>query len=196
MIDSEMVQKIPACLAHPIGTLPKSFPENQTEEELLDLVLAGRGGLIAKTYMLSYISCITAESITPAPKLSFLFRWTMRSSVRKFDKQRRLYPGSTMTTTLRNDIYKVSVWNQAEFKVGSGGLSLEDIVEYKVNKSVAFTDEWVSTFGCLGAQERNRNWSYGKVDRFLHIAIGRSLEEMKGADSVEEEEDQGHSGLT
>ena len=50
-IDAKLVQKIPACFAHPVGTLPESFPENQTEEELLGLVLTGGAGLIAKTYI-------------------------------------------------------------------------------------------------------------------------------------------------
>jgi hypothetical protein len=49
------LQKIPKCLAHPIGMPPESLPENQTKEELLDLVLTGGAGLIAKTYFVLHI---------------------------------------------------------------------------------------------------------------------------------------------
>jgi hypothetical protein len=180
-IDAKMVQKIPACLAHPIGTLPKSFPENQSKEELLDLVLAGGGGLIAKTYVVLHI-LHNGGKYYPSTKTLIPILVDNEQQCSQVRQAAETLSGLYDDYYL-NKIYKVSVWNQAKFKVGSGGLSLEDIVEYKVNKSVAFADEWVSTFVCLGAQERDRNWSYVKVDRFLHVAIGRSLEEMERADS-------------
>jgi hypothetical protein len=158
-IDAELWQKIPACLAHPVGTLPESLPENQTEEELLDLVLTGGRGLIAKTYIVLHLSNRALEEhgtillpiLVENEQQSLQMRQAAGRLIVLYDDDWGQY----------SFVKAVSVWNQSEFMANIVGLG-EQNVNYVVRNTVVFSDARVTRLIHMSTrqEEETENESY------------------------------------
>jgi hypothetical protein len=165
-IDAELVQKIPTCLAHPVGTLPELFPENQTEEELLDLFLAGGAGLIAKTYIVLHLMYGQYPE-DPKQLLPILVENEQQSLLVRHAAEHLSTLAKTGDQCFM--IAQVSVWNQSEFNVNKVCFGLKAVVKDTLKNTRAFADEWVSRLVNLGTQEKEGRelHFYRQVDALL-----------------------------
>jgi hypothetical protein len=161
-IEAKLLQKIPKCLAPPIGTLPESFPENQTEEALLDLVLTGGAGLMTKTYVVLHIK----DGKRPEYD-KFFIPILVESEQQRQQVQQAAERLAELFYRYADESRYISdwddVWNQSEYKLR--------LVDGQVSQAnFAFADEWVTSLVRLGAPERDENWDYQQVDDLFQEA--------------------------